>query len=198
MSHYYTNDDNLEHREIRFSYTFRAKEMEFLSDLGVFSKNRVDFATNILLNSLDEYSNERVLDLGCGVGVIGLSIAKAYPKVKVDLTDVNNRALGLANTNILANGLNNANAFHSSLYEEINELYDVIITNPPIRAGKEVVYKIVSEGLDHLKTNGKIILVIHKKHGSLSMQKHMNDVFGNCEIITKKNGFYVFESSKLN
>ena len=197
MSHYYTNDDKLNHQEIRFSYTFKNNIINFLSDLGVFSKNRVDFGTNVLLNSLEEFNDERILDMGCGVGIIGLSIAKAYPKTKVDLIDINQRAVSLANTNALANSINNANIYESDLFKNVNDQYDLIITNPPIRAGKTVIYRIVSEGINYLHLNGKLILVINKKHGALSMEKQMISIFGNCKTINKKNGFYIFESSKV-
>ena len=167
MSHYYTNDDSLEHKEIRFSYTFRGEVIYFLSDLGVFSKNRVDYGTNILLNSLDDFNGQKVLDIGCGVGVIGLAIAKRYPTTKVDLVDINKRAITLANTNALANGISNANIYLSDLYENVEGNYDIIISNPPIRAGK-----------------------------ASSMEKQMISVFGNCRTIDKKDGFYIYESSK--
>lgn len=196
MSHYYLNDDNLEHKEIRFAYTFRGVDINFISDLGVFSKNRVDYGTNILLNSLDDFNEERVLDIGCGVGVIGLAIAKRYPSTKVDLVDINKRAISLTNTNALTNQISNANIYLSNLYENVTGRFDYIISNPPIRAGKAVIYKIVSDGINYLNNGGKLIIVIHKKHGALSMEKQMNTVFGNCRVVNKKNGFYVFESSK--
>lgn len=196
MSHYYINDDNLEHKEIRFSYTYRGEMINFISDLGVFSKNRVDYGTNILLNSLEDFYGQKVLDIGCGVGVIGLAIAKRYPSTLVDLVDINERAISLAYTNALANNISNADVYISNLYENVKGVYDIILSNPPIRAGKTIVYKIVTEGYHHLNNDGKMFIVIHKKHGALSMEKQMVSVFGNCRTITKKNGFYIFESSK--
>ena len=196
MSHYYENDENLNHKEINFSYTFRNNTINFKSDLGVFSKERVDFGTNVLLNALPAFTNEMILDVGCGVGVIGLSIAKGYTKSHVDLIDINSRAIVLTKENAANNNIRNVAILESNLYENIHDKYDYIITNPPIRAGKNVIYKIVHGAFDYLNNNGKIILVINKKHGAPSMERELISVFGNCTTIEKSKGFYVFSSAK--
>jgi 16S rRNA (guanine1207-N2)-methyltransferase len=196
MSHYYVNDENLSHKEIDFNYTFRNNIINFKSDLGVFSKDRVDFGTNVLINALPAFTNEMILDVGCGVGVIGLSIAKGYTKSHVDLLDVNSRAVELAKVNAANNNIRNAKVLESNLYENIYDKYDYIITNPPIRAGKSIIYKIVHEAIEHLNSNGKLILVINKKHGAPSMEREMLSVFGNCTTIEKNKGFFVFSSTK--
>ena len=196
MSHYYENDESLNHKEINFSYTFRNNTINFKSDLGVFSKERVDFGTNVLLNALPAFTNEMILDVGCGVGVIGLSIAKGYTKSHVDLIDINSRAIVLTKENAANNNIRNVAILESNLYENIHDKYDYIITNPPIRAGKNVIYKIVHGAFDYLNSNGKIILVINKKHGAPSMERELISVFGNCTTIEKSKGFYVFSSTK--
>lgn len=201
MSHYYTNDPNLDSKESEFSYTYFDKELKFKSDLGVFSKERVDFGTNVLINSLPDLSwAKSLLDVGCGVGIIGLCLKSKYSQLFTELVDVNARALKLAGENAKRNGLNEDGKVvikESNLYENVNESFDLIVSNPPIRAGKEIVHGVVTGGYKHLNKGGKIYIVIQKKQGAPSMESKMNEVFGNVKTIEKKNGYFIFESTKM-
>ena len=144
----------------------------------------------------DKLSIDSILDVGCGIGIIGICLSCIFPNSHIDMIDVNERAINLSNKNIFANKRSNVNALISDLYQNINDNYDLIISNPPIRAGKKVVQGIVIDGIKKIKDNGSLIVVIQKKQGAQSMMVLMQEVFGNVEVILKKNGYYVFRSIK--
>ena len=196
MPHYYINDNNYTNLEYHFDYTFKGKEFRFVANDGVFAKKRVDFGTNVLINSLEDLSNKKVLDMGCGVGTIGILIAKGFNKTKVLMCDVNKKAVELASANIINNNVTNAKAVESNLYEGIDESFDVIVSNPPIRAGKQIVHGVVKEGYNYLNDGGFIYIVIQKKQGAESMKKVMEETFGNVTIVNKENGYMVYKSQK--
>ena len=199
MNHYYTNNADLK-SEIRIvKYTYKGNTLSFKTDSGVFSKEHIDFGTNVLLNSLEDLNGYiNLLDVGCGYGTIGLSVAKAYDNLKVDMVDINERAVALANLNAKENNINNANAKVSNVYEAVKDTYDVIISNPPIRAGKRVVFEIVEKAYEHLNKNGFIYVVIQKKQGAPSLINKMKEIYGNIEIINKEKGYYIIKSVKNN
>lgn len=197
MSHYYETDNNLKSDKHYVTYTYKGSVIKYNADNGVFSKERVDFGTNVLLNALPDIEDgARVLDVGCGYGVIGIAIAKSNKKINVEMVDVNERAVSLTNENIKLNGCNNAKAYISSLYENVDGEFDYIISNPPIRAGKDIVHGVAIDGYDHLKEGGKIYLVIQKKQGAPSLEKRLEEVFGNVETVDKKNGYFVLMAKK--
>ena len=196
MPHYYTNDNVYSNNEYKFNYTFKGKEFTFIANDGVFSKRRVDFGTNLLINSLEDLSNKTILDLGCGVGVIGILVAKGYENTNVTMSDVNIHAIDLANKNIKLNGVNNANTIVSSLFDNIDSNFDIIISNPPIRAGKTIVHGVIKEGFSHLNKGGMVYVVIQKKQGAESMKKVMEETFGNVTLINKDNGYMIYKSAK--
>ncbi len=197
MSHYYINDPNVTSKERTFTYTYGSKTLTFTSDNGVFSKDRVDFGTHLLLQHMDfSISPTSILDVGCGIGIIGLSLASMFPKSQVDMIDINTRALALAKKNQEQNHLSNVHIYESNVYENVHQTYDLIITNPPIRAGKKVVHSIVIEGFHKLNNNGSLIMVIQKKQGALSMEELCKEVFNHVCVRFKKNGYFIFQSIK--
>ena len=199
MNHYYTDNTNLESNITIFKYNYGGKELKFKSDNGVFSKERVDFGSNLLINSLPELRDVKsVLDVGCGVGILVICIKSKYKDVKLMMIDVNDRALNLAKENTKLNGINDCVIVKSNLYENVNEKFDCIVSNPPIRAGKDIVHGVIVDGYNHLNIGGKIYVVIQKKQGAPSLEKKMMEVFGNVKTINKKNGYFIFEGVKNN
>ncbi|MBQ9267309.1 MAG: class I SAM-dependent methyltransferase [Clostridia bacterium] len=190
MEHYYSSNPTSKSEERVLEYYIQDKVLKFISDNGVFSKNSVDFATNLLIKTVvAEKIEGSVLDVGCGYGVIGITLAKLL-SVDVTMLDVNERALDLARRNASKNGIE-AKVIESDGFANISENYDIIITNPPIRAGKEVVYGIYRGAKEHLNPGGKFYLVINKKHGAPSTITYLKELFENVEVLDKKAGFHV-------
>ena len=197
MGHYFINDPNLKSNKKQVKYTFLGKEIILNSDNGVFSKDRIDFGTNILLNSIEDLSTiKSVLDVGCGIGIIGISLASKYNNLNVQMIDVNEKAVSLTNENIILNKLKNCKSYISNVYSEVNDSFDMIISNPPIRAGKDIVHKIASEAKDHLNEKGFFYAVVQKKQGADSFKKKLEEVYGNVEIVNKDSGYIIFKSIK--
>ena len=163
---------------------------------SVFSKDGFDEGTKVLLNTVIKQCDLSGdgLDVGCGVGVIGVVLKNEFPDISVDMIDVNNTAVELSKENCKSNNAGKNNVFVSNLYENVDNKYDFIVTNPPIKVGKEILFGVVSGAKNHLKSNGEIILVIRKSHGQESMKKHMEKVFGNAEILKRDKGYYRMRS----
>ena len=197
MNHYYTNDEQLAHHYETFDFPLCGFDMQFTTDNGVFSKKTIDFGTRVLLETMDESElpQGRWLDVGCGYGPIGLTLAKMLDG-KVDMVDVNERALDLARCNARLNHVSNqVHIFSSYVYDEVPyDKYSGIVTNPPIRAGKQVVHQILEDAYQHLKENGELWVVIQKKQGAPSAEKKMKEIFGNCETVAKKKGYFILRS----
>ncbi len=192
MSHYFTNDE-VKSDVKTIKSIINKKEYAFYTDNNLFSKDKIDFGTKLLLESITNIHGN-VLDLGCGYGVIGIYLRSNYD-VKVDMVDVNKRAIVLANKNIELHNLNNINAFESDGYENIVSEYDYIVTNPPIRIGKEKLYNLLISAKDHLKKEGKLILVIRKEQGAKSLNKEL-EKFYSVKIINKKKGYCIITAEK--
>lgn len=187
MSYYFTNDDNLKSKIRTNKVIIKNLSFTFYTDNGVFSKKGLDFATRTLLESLNEVKGD-VLDLGCGYGPIGIYLAKKY-NVIPDMIDVNKRSIDLCIKNSKLNNVN-INVFESDGYSKINKKYDYIITNPPIRVGKEKLYSLLFDSINHLKEKGKLYLVISKDQGAKTLLKDLQKVKPST-IINKNKGFYV-------
>ena len=147
-----------------------------------------------LLSALEFNKKETLLDVGCGYGTLGLTLAKAQ-ELEVTLVDINQRALDLARKNAAANQVS-ADIFQSNVYEQVTGQFHHIISNPPIRAGKQVVHEVISGSYDHLLADGDLTIVIQKKQGAPSAKAKMEEVFGNCETLKKDKGYYILRSVK--
>lgn len=190
----YFNNENLPSNITKIDCFIRGKKFTFNSDNGVFSKNGVDFGSRLLLDFIPlEEVGGRILDLGCGYGVIGIVLNK-LTGANVDMVDVNLRALHLTEMNVAANKCQNINVFESNVYENINSKYTSIITNPPIRAGKKVVYDIVMNAKEYLEKDGKLFIVIRKEQGAKSLIIDLKK-FYTVEVLEKKKGFYIIKCS---
>ena len=188
--HYYSADPTSEHKYQTAEWTYRGHALRFTTDAGVFSKGEVDYGTATLLKALPEEMNGRVLDLGCGWGAVGVSVGKANPACGIVMSDVNRRALELSEKNAKANGVS-VQIVESDGLESITGSFDYIITNPPIRAGKQVIYKMFSDSADRLTENGQLYLVIRKQQGAESAQKYLKTLFSEVDTIEKSGGFWV-------
>ena len=200
MEHYFTNNPTSESNEHEIKYLLNDKPFKFMVDNGVFSKAHVDIATDFMLKTIiNEDIHGNVLDVGCGYGVIGIVLSKFF-EIKCKMLDINERALGLAKKNITLNGCKNIDTIESDGFEAIkdDEKFDIIVTNPPIRAGKQVIYAMYEEAYKHLKDDGAFYLVINKKHGAPSTITFLKTMFASCEVLDKKTGFNVIKCSKKN
>ncbi|MBT0903738.1 class I SAM-dependent methyltransferase [Streptococcus infantarius subsp. infantarius] len=191
---YYAENPDSAHGIHELKVTLLGQSFTFLTDSGVFSKKMVDYGSQVLLNTLDFEKGKTLLDLGCGYGPLGISLAKVQG-VKPTMVDINNRAIDLAKQNAQKNGVE-ADIFQSNIYEKVNGTFDYIISNPPIRAGKQVVHTIISESINYLKVDGNLTIVIQKKQGAPSAKAKMEEVFGNVEILKRDKGYYILRSEK--
>ena len=189
---YYAENPDAAHDIHELRVDLLGEKMTFLTDAGVFSKKMVDFGSQLLLKCLEVNQGETVLDVGCGYGPLGLSLVKAYG-VQATMVDINNRALDLARQNAERNKVE-ATIFQSNIYEQVKGKFDHVISNPPIRAGKQVVHEIIEKSKDFLGIGGDLTIVIQKKQGAPSAKSKMEDVFGNCEIVKKDKGYYILRS----
>lgn len=171
-----------------------AQQLTFTTDAGVFSKKAIDFGSQVLLEAVNFDTNSSLLDVGCGYGPIGITLAKAQGVVPT-MIDVNLRALDLAMQNVKQNAVT-ATIFQSNLYDKVSGTFDNIVSNPPIRAGKAVVHGVISGAYEHLKENGTLTIVIQKKQGAPSAKEKMIAIFGNCEVIKKSKGYFILQSRK--
>ena len=196
MAHYFTNEENLKSEIEKVIAEINGIPFYFYTDNGVFSKGELDFGTELLLKNFkyDNPNNKTLLDIGCGCGPIG--IYASHLGFTVDMSDVNKRAIHLSKMSLKEQNLN-ANVFESDAYKNINNKYDYIVSNPPIRVGKEKLYEIVMNAKDHLKDGGTLWIVVRKQQGAESMVRDMKNVYKTVEVITKKKGFFIIKASLI-
>lgn len=198
LEHYFTNNENLKSELRTISYEVNNVLFSFTSDNGVFSKDKIDFGSlNLVKVLLKNYPKKNInaLDVGCGYGFIGISLAKLLDS-KFDMVDVNNRAIHLANMNIKNNKVE-ARAFYSDALSGIDKNYDLIVTNPPIRAGKVVVEKILLILLKHLNSDGELWFVIRKDQGAKSIINLLKTDY-EVTLVEKCKGFYVIKAKNVD
>jgi 16S rRNA (guanine1207-N2)-methyltransferase len=199
-NHYYSRTPEVKSDPQNIETVLRDFKFRLKTDQGVFSKNEIDFGSRLLIDSFTENQIAGpLLDVGCGYGPVGLSMARAFPDRAIHMVDVNERALGLANENANANGISNVSIYESNCLENVSEKnFSAILTNPPIRAGKSVVHEILEDSYNHLADGGELWVVIQKKQGAASAQKKMEEVYGNAEVAAKKKGYQILKSVKEN
>ncbi len=186
MSHYFTNDE-VKSEEKQINVIINDTKLKFITDNGIFSKKGLDFGTRTLLENIKNIKGN-ILDFGCGYGPIGIYLKKTFD-VNVDMIDINKRALSLALKNAKINNAE-VNIFESNIYENVSKKYDAIVTNPPVRVGKKILYDILFEAKKYLNENGKLWLVINKNQGAKSLVKDLGKVY-DVTIVTKNKGFYI-------
>lgn len=196
MAHYFTNEENLKSEIEKVIVEINGIPFYFYTDNGVFSKGELDFGTELLLKNFkyDDPNNKTLLDIGCGCGPIG--IYASHLGFTVDMSDVNKRAIHLSKMSLKEQGLN-ANVFESDAYKNITNKYDYIVSNPPIRVGKEKLYEIVMNAKEHLKDGGSLWIVVRKQQGAESMVRDMKNAYKTVEVIAKKKGFFIIKASLI-
>jgi 16S rRNA (guanine1207-N2)-methyltransferase len=196
MAHYFTNEENLKSEIEKVIAEINGIPFYFYTDNGVFSKGELDFGTELLLKNFkyDDPNNKTLLDIGCGCGPIG--IYASHLGFTVDMSDVNKRAIHLSKMSLKEQGLN-ANVFESDAYKNITNKYDYIVSNPPIRVGKEKLYEIVMNAKEHLKDGGSLWIVVRKQQGAESMVRDMKNVYKTVEVVAKKKGFFIIKASLI-
>ena len=188
--HYYTSTPTSAHEARSFRAVFAGRVLAFDTDAGVFSKQHVDPGSELLCGALPEELSGDVLDMGCGWGAMTVLTLARFPKLNITMADVNERALSLAVANVEKNHMQ-ARAVLSDGFERIEGMFDAVITNPPIRAGKAVIYKMFEDAKAHLKPGGMLVLVIRKQQGAPSALKFLKTLYRKAEVIARDGGYWI-------
>ena len=198
MAHYFDLDPSLASKERTIEFMIDGRIITLQSDNGVFSKDKIDEGTFAFLKVLVPLRlSGKILDLGCGYGPIGLTIALTSPQARVDLADVNTRALALCEKNAQLLGLSQrVTVLQSDVYKNIEGTYDSIVVNPPIRAGKVVTYAMYEGAFAHLIDGGSLFIVIRKNQGAPSASKYIESIFGNITLLKRDKGYYIYQAEK--
>ena len=200
MSHYFKDDPSVISNRRCISFDIYGVHMELLTDNGVFSKNKIDEGSYAFLKVLVPLQLKgKILDLGAGYGPIGLTIAMTSPEARVDLAEINTRALALCMDNAKNLGLSQrVTCLHSDIYENIEGPYDSIVVNPPIRAGKIVTYKMYEGAKQYLIDGGSLYVVIRKNQGGPSASRYIESLFGNITLLKRDKGYYIYQATKMS
>ena len=192
--HYYTEDPLSQHDERRVTVQALGHVLTFTTDAGVFSRDGLDRGTEVLLEALPPLAG-RVLDLGCGWGALGVCLGKSAPELDIVMTDVNRRAVALASRNAEENGVR-AQVLQGDGFAPVEGLFDAIVTNPPIRAGKGVIYDLFARALEHLRPGGALYVVMRKQQGAPSALKYLRQIAAGAEVIGRGSGFHVIRATR--
>lgn len=199
---YFEKNPTTDHNRQIIDFEFYSNVLNFMTDSGTFSKHRIDYGSKVLMTTFVEQvtidKSQQVLELGSGYGPITIALAKVFPMIHMTGIEINQRAYELAIENSQKNGVNNVTFLHEDVCQfNQDKTYHHVLTNPPIRAGKNVIQKFVNIAHSHLTTQGKLWVVIQKKQGAPSMQKHMQEIFGNVEKVMQDKGYWILVSEKI-
>lgn len=197
-SHYYSKKPTVAHDRNEVGQTLRGLEMVFTTDSGVFGKKSVDFGSRLLIESIAPDVGGCILDVGCGYGPIGLTLAKSFPQSKVWMIDINERAIALSKENATVNAVSNIEVLQSDIFSAIpaDMQFNTVVTNPPIRAGKAVVHAIFEGAHERLIPGGSLWIVIQKKQGAPSALEKLESLFEQVEEVDKDKGFRIYRARK--
>lgn len=190
--HYYTVEPTSAHDLRRIHVEVAGVTADFTTDAGVFSRDGLDTGTRVLLEALPALHG-RVLDLGCGWGAVGVVLGKRDSGIELVMTDVNQRAVDLARRNLASNGVS-AQVTQGDGFENVEGMFDFVVTNPPIRAGKATIYGMFADAREHLNPGGSLYLVIRKQQGAPSALKYLREQFSSAEVVSRGAGFWVIQA----
>ncbi|MGP4109055.1 class I SAM-dependent methyltransferase [Virgibacillus sp. L01] len=195
--HYFSQNPQSKSSPKKWNYQLRGKVYTFESDYGVFSKNEVDFGSRLLIEAFKEpLITGDFLDLGCGYGPIGITLADCYNDRTMILTDINERAINLAQKNADYNNVVNTEFVQSDRFSNLtNRSFAAIVTNPPIRAGKKVVHQMFEDSKNALLKDGQLWVVIQKKQGAPSAKAKLNELFENVEVVQRDKGYFILKAT---
>ena len=192
---YYTADPQSESKPVPCAFPYRGCGLNFMTDAGVFSKGELDAGSRLLLDALPVLDGD-VLDIGCGWGAIGVAVARANRAARVTMVDVNRRALDLCRQNCQRNGVTAEILESDGMAQVMGRTFDAIVTNPPIRAGKQVIYRMFADAAVSLNAGGALYLVIRKQQGAESCVKYLKTLFEQVEKLDKSAGFWVLKATE--
>lgn len=196
MSHYYTDNANLPSEKKKFDYHFDNEVFHFVTDNGVFSKTAVDFGSRLLIeNVYKRHLGSRFLDLGCGYGPIGIIVKKFNPELEVQAVDVNSRAVSLMEENCALNKTD-IKVFLCEDIITLQNCFDSITLNPPVRAGKCVIFSLYEKAYEKLNSGGSLYIVLQKKQGAMSSKAKLETLFDKVEVLDHDGGYFVIAGHK--
>ena len=193
--HYFTENPLTAHDKKEISSILKGKTFTFETDAGVFSRDHVDPGSQLLIESVPAQTG-RILDLGCGYGPVGIAFAASRKEAQVVMADVNRRSLDLAQVNLARNGIINAQTIYSDGCSNLEGTFDLILSNPPIRIGKQALQRMWRDCYEHLNPEGSFYIVIRKKQGAPSAKTFLEDLFGNCTTVARQGGYHVLQAIK--
>lgn len=194
MSYYFTNDPQLEMNRKNINFRFFGVIENFISDNGVFSKETLDYGSRALLETITKLDiTGKVLDMGCGIGVIGILLKKYKSDIDLTLIDVNERAVELTKINS-QNYKQDNKVILSDGFTALDDKFDCIVSNPPIRIGKEKLYSLFAQAYEHLNENGMMYLVIRKQQGAKSAMTYLAELGLKVELLNKDKGYWIISA----
>lgn len=196
--HYYTTNPEAKHEFQEIETELRGRKYKFLTDAGVFSRNRIDRGSELMIEAMEIKPGDKILDMGCGYGPIGIVASDLTgSQGQVIMADINQRAVDLVRENYKRNIVTNATVIQSDAYTNISDRdFDIILTNPPFRAGKKVVYPMIEAAHEHLKNGGALYTVCMTRQGAKTLAKKMEEVFGEVDEVEKGSGYRVYRAIK--
>ncbi|MDE1821817.1 MAG: class I SAM-dependent methyltransferase [Euryarchaeota archaeon] len=196
FQHYFTARPRAPHATRSLRFLYKGRVLTFTTDRGLFSYEQVDPGTSLLIENMDLEGVERMLDLGCGWGAVGVAAAVGVPQGHVVMVDVNHRAVLLARENLRENHLENAEVRQGDLYHPVgDELFDLIVSNPPFKAGRDLVLRLMSEAPRHLRPGGRLLLVGKGSQGVLYYQRWLEERWTKVEVLGRGGGYRVLQAS---
>ncbi len=193
MEHYFSKYPKSELKIKLIKEILRKKEIKFYTASGLFSADKVDKGTKLLINKSLIKDNDKILDLGCGCGVVGIALKIAFPEIKVVFSDINERAVKITNINLKLHKLK-AEVIQSDSFERIKEMFNSIFLNPPQSAGKKLCFKLIEDSKKHLEKNGTLQIVARHNKGGKELSRKMLEIFGNMKEIARASGYRIYIS----